>query len=81
MIQTNDLLSLSYYELAPFTGSDKALRYRIEKKETDGSKQLLATAWKTPLAFDYTPDEDKQTKLADFSKEGLADLTDWLNSL
>lgn len=79
MIQASDLLSLSYYELAVFTGSFGSLRYRIEKQDIDDKNSLLVTAWNTPLAFDHTPDEDKETYSTQFSVEGLSDIADWLN--
>lgn len=80
MIQPKDLLSLSYYELAVFTGSDNGLRYRIEKHTEEDTKTLLATAWNGPFAFDHTPAGDMETFTADFSPEGLVMITDWLNS-
>ena len=81
MVERNRLLSLSFYEKSPFTGSDGLLRYRIEKTETDGKKQLLASAWFGEFAFDHTPDEDKSTHTSDFSEEGLSALCDWLNEI
>lgn len=80
MVKRENLLSLSYYEFYPFTGSDSGLRYRVEKTENDGDKQLLATAWRSPLAFDYTPDEDKATFQAEFSNDGLTAIAEWLNT-
>lgn len=81
MVKRKNLLALSFYEAYPFTGSDNGLRYRIEKSENDdGSKQLLATAWHSPLAFDYTPEENKTTYLAEFSDDGLTAIADWLNT-
>lgn len=80
MVKRENLLSLSYYEFYPFTGSDNGLRYRVEKKENDGNKQLLATAWRSPLASDHTPDEDKATFSVEFSSNGLEAITEWLNT-
>ncbi len=79
MVERNRLLSLSYYEKAPFTGSDKTLRYRIEKQESEEGKQLLVYAWNGPYAFDHTAKEEMTTHFADFSDEGLSDITSWLN--
>ena len=80
MVKRENLLALSFYEKYPFTGSDNGLRYRIEKKEYDNEKKLCATAWRSPLAFDYTPGEDKTTFLADFSDDGLVAVAEWLNT-
>ncbi|MBR1629631.1 MAG: hypothetical protein IJ679_10280 [Lachnospiraceae bacterium] len=80
MIDKNHLLTLSYYEKAPFTGSDAGLRYRIEKTSIDGEAKFLATAWRGPFAFDHTPDEEKTTHTASFSDEGLESIVAWLNT-
>ncbi len=80
MVERNRLLSLSYYEKAPFTGSDKALRYRIEKQENEEQKQLIVYAWNGPYSFECTPREEMTTHLADFSNDGLDDIADWLNN-
>ena len=81
MVERNRLFPLSFFEKSPFTGSDKRLRYRIEKQESDGEKHFLVTAWHGEFAFDYTPEEEKVTRNAPFSEEGLDEITDWLNGL
>ena len=51
MVDVKDMLQMSYYELAPYTGSDGEIRYRIEKVlqgEGEDEKKLLAAladAW------------------------------------
>ena len=80
MVERNRLLSLSYYEKAPFTGSDRSLRYRIEKHETEGNKQLIVYAWNGLYSYECTPHEEMTTHLADFSDDGLDDIVSWLNN-
>ena len=82
MIDRGRLLSLGYYKkAASFTGSDKNKRYRIEKFREEESEvdQLKATIWPGPFSFENTPDESKQSKLAEFSEDGLLELVSWMN--
>lgn len=79
MIERHDILSLGFLALSPFTGSDKDLRYRIEKISRDDNDHLLASAWIGPFSFDNTPEDQIKTKEADFSDEGIVQLVNWLN--
>ena len=79
MIEKKDLLSLEFYKKAPFTGSFKNMRYRIEKSE-DGAF-LIATTYPQPFCFDVTPDDQKTSESFEFSDEGLGAVCDWLNSM
>lgn len=79
MVDKKDILSLGYLALAPFTGSDASLRYRIEKVNVDGEDYLQASAWNGPFSFDNTPEEEIRTKQSDFSDDGVQLLVDWLN--
>ncbi len=84
MIERNRLLSLGYYKKAPsFTGSDGNKCYKIEKYTEEGSDtpQFKATIWHGPFSSENTPDDAKQTKLADFTEDGLESLVEWMNSL
>ena len=84
MIDRSRLLSLGYYKKAPsFTGSDKNKCYKIERFRQEDSEidQFMATIWPGPFSSDSTPDDKKQTHLADFSEEGLQELVDWMNSV
>lgn len=84
MIDRTRLLSLGYYKkAASFTGSDKNKCYKIERfREEDSETDMFkATIWPGPYSSDSTPDEMKQSKLADFTEEGLLELVDWMNSL
>lgn len=84
MIDRSRLLSLGYYKkAASFTGSDKNKCYKIERfREEDSEVDLFkATIWPGPFSSENTPDEQKQSKLAEFTEEGLMELVDWMNSL
>lgn len=85
MIQRKDLLALNFYKKSPFTGSDGNMRYRVEKIEQENGDEapaqvfLQATVWPGPYAFAKTDESKKVRHKADFSDEGLCELTDWMN--
>ncbi|SDB25545.1 hypothetical protein SAMN02910298_01286 [Pseudobutyrivibrio sp. YE44] len=84
MIDRGRLLSLGYYKkAASFTGSDGPKCYKIERfREEDSEEdQFKATIWPGPYSSDNTPDDQKQSRLAPFTEEGLAELVDWMNQL
>ena len=84
MVNVKDLLQMSYYELAPFTGSDGDKRYRIEKiVEGEGDeavKRLQVILWHGMFSFDNTPDEDKICHTEEFSYDGLTSIAEWINN-
>lgn len=49
--------------------------------EIEQIKKLKATIWPGPFSFENTDDDKKQSKLEEFSEEGLQALVDWMNSL
>ena len=80
MIKRSDLLALSFYEKSPFTGSDKGMRYRVEKVTDEANEAFFqATVWREPFAFDHTPDEEKTVHREAFSEDGLLELITWMN--
>lgn len=79
MIVRSDLLALDYYKKAVFTGSEKGMRYRVERIEEDETPFFLATVWPEPYNFVTTPDEQKTSSREEFSEEGLLLLIDWMN--
>lgn len=84
MIKRERLLSLGYYaKAASFTGSDGNKCYKVEKvvDEESGEKSLKATVWPGPFSSENTPEEKKQSSLADFSEEGIVSLCEWMNSI
>lgn len=80
-MKRQDLLSLSFYEHSPFTGSIGKLRYKIEKSEDQGNKTLTATIWHGEFAFDHTSDSEKTSKIFEFSEEGMENIAAWINGL
>lgn len=90
-MERKDLLSLNFYNKSEcFWGSEKGIRYKVEKftepadtEDDDGTKKeplLKVTLWPEPFNFDNTPDEQKQTALFPFSEEGLLSVTDHINN-
>ena len=93
MINRPELLALEFYKSRPFKGSDKGIRYMIqkdtveipseaEKQEGDSaeeSKPETKTVLTEPFCFEVTPDEKKGSKQFEFSEEGLCDAISWLN--
>ena len=41
--------------------------------------QISATIYPGPYCFEVTPDDEKETKLFEYSPEGLTETVDWLN--
>lgn len=88
MIKYEDTLSLNFYNYGnPFTGSCQGMRYRIIKqkaaKDDEGNviqqEGLLVSLWPEPFSFDRTDEEQKVTRLFDFSQEGKQQAVDWMN--
>ena len=84
-------MTLTFYEREHFSGSDRGIRYRIEKyveevpedNSEDTKKpapQLKVTVWPEPFSFENTDDNDKKSALFPFSEEGLNEVTDFINS-
>ena len=82
MVERKELLSLGYYKMTCFKGSDKDMRYLIEKHEDKeaGIKNLKATRWFGPLCYEATDPAIMESFEVPFEEEGLQAITDWLNS-
>ncbi len=90
-IGRSELYNIHFYEKAPFSGSLRAMRYRIEGIEAESAaddtanepgaeaKQLLVTVWPGPYNFDTTDDAQKVTARFPFSNEGLDEVAEYLN--
>lgn len=63
------------YKKTRYTGSFHSMRYLLALK--DG--QISATIYPGPYCFEVTPDDEKETKLFEYSPEGLTETVDWLN--
>lgn len=86
-MERKDLLALTFYEREHFSGSDRGIRYRIEKfieelpEDSEKPKpQLKVTIWPEPFSFENTDEEHKKSALFPFSEEGLHEVTDFINS-
>lgn len=44
MVNRKDLMSLGFYKLSPYTGSDGNMRYRIEKKRRHDKARMRGLA-------------------------------------
>lgn len=85
-IRNEDIFNLNFYNYGkPFTGSFQGMRYRIikteEKREGEekGDENLLATVWREPFSYDAVPDEEKESRLFEFSEQGRISVVEWLN--
>ena len=79
MIQPQELFNIRFYAKEKFHGSYKGMHYRIEKLEEDDTKKLRVTTWPGPYNFDTTDDALKESRLFEFSNEGLEQACDYLN--
>ena len=95
MVTRSELLALEFYKLRPFKGSDRGLRYMIQKEtvekpcenaEAAGEETvketetvLMTYLWPEPFCFEATPDDKKMKKYFEFSEEGLVMAVDWIN--
>lgn len=77
-MKRKDLLSLNFYKKSPFTGSEKGIRYKIEKSEEE---KLVAWIWPEPFAFNETEDALKTSRTFEFSENGLEEITSWINEV
>ena len=75
-IDLSGVFSLAYIKKTRYTGSFHSMRYLLALK--DG--QISATIYPGPYCFEVTPDDEKETKLFEYSPEGLTETVDWLNS-
>ena len=79
MVKRSELFALDYYKKAVFTGSDKNMRYRIERVGDDDVCKLQATVWEGPLNYEKTAEEKKTRHLEEFSEAGLEACAAWIN--
>lgn len=81
-LRRDQILSLEYYNYKGiFTGSMKAMRYRIEKIEEEENKFFLVHIWQGPYNFDVTSKEEMRKKEFPFTEEGAEEVTDWINKI
>ncbi|MBO7339018.1 MAG: hypothetical protein J6U66_03005 [Lachnospiraceae bacterium] len=81
MIFREDVLSMEYLKKTEYTGCHQGMRYRLEKKENEEGKKLLATVWPEPFNFFTTPEEQKIRQEFSFDEDGVVDAIAWMNDL
>ncbi|MBO5987202.1 MAG: hypothetical protein J6X14_06535 [Lachnospiraceae bacterium] len=81
MIVREDVLSMEYLKKTEYTGCHQGMRYRLEKKENEEGKKLLATVWPEPFNFFTTPEEQKIKQEFSFDEDGVVDAIAWMNDL
>ncbi|MDD6058323.1 MAG: GNAT family acetyltransferase [Clostridiales bacterium] len=79
MIQTEDILNMNFYERGKFTGSQKGMRYLIEKSKEQEDAVFQVIVWPGPYNFEATPDEAKTSAVFPFTLAGKQQVVDWLN--
>ena len=80
MLTRSDFLSLNFVKKEDYPGSYKGLRYMLHKAEVDEETNLQIYIWPEPFCSDATPDEQKKSKMFEFSEDGLAEGIEWMNS-
>ena len=81
MIKRADILGIPYLKNTTFTGSHEGMRFRFALVKTEEEEYLEVSAWEAPYAFDFTPEEKKQSTKVAFSEEGICEGVDWLNEV
>ncbi len=81
MITRQNVMPVNFLKKENFTGSDRGMRYRMEKGEADGEEALVVTVWPEPYGFDATPEEQKTRARFAFSEEGIEAGVQWLNEM
>ena len=90
-ILEKNLHSLVYYEYGEaYFGSYRGMRYRVAREPLSNvhfvppAKRdpavLRVTIWPEPFGYASTPGEEKTVKDFEFSEEGLAQITPYLNA-
>lgn len=81
-LRREQILSLEYYNYKGiFTGSIKAMNYRIEKIDEEEKKSYLVHIWQGPYNFEVTSKEEMRKKEFPFTDEGAEEATDWINEV
>lgn len=79
MLSREDFLSLNFVKKEDFTGSHRGMRFMLHQETVEEEKKLKAYIWSEPFGFEATPDEEKISRLFEFSEEGLSQAIDWMN--
>lgn len=76
-ISLQGMFSLALVKKERFCGSHREMRYMLCME--DG--QIKANVYPEPYCWEVTPDDQKEAKLFEFSQDGIAQATDWLNRI
>lgn len=79
MLSREDFLSLNFVKKEDFTGSHRGMRFMLHQETVEEEKKLKVYIWSEPFGFEATPDEEKSSRLFEFSEEGLSQAIDWMN--
>ncbi|HOO28484.1 MAG TPA: hypothetical protein PLU43_08460, partial [Lachnospiraceae bacterium] len=80
MIDRKQILSFSHYKKGKaYTGSQKGMRYRIQKKESKGEEQFCVDVWPEPFCFEKTDQKQITEAVFSFSEEGYEQVLKYLN--
>lgn len=81
MIDRSQILSFSHYKKGKaYTGSQKGMRYRIQKKDADDETKFFVWVWPEPFSFEKTDKEQLTETQFPFSEEGYEQVMAFLNS-
>ena len=72
-------MPINFLKKENFTGSDKGMRYRMEKAVDGEETKLIVTAWPEPYGYAATEDEKKDKESFPFTEEGIVAGVEWLN--
>lgn len=79
MITRKDVMPVNFLKKENFTGSDRGMRYRMEKFQKEEDTVLLVTAWPEPYGYDATAEDKKIREEFPFTEEGIVAGVEWLN--
>ena len=79
MLTREDFLSLNFVKKEDFAGSYKGMRFMLHQDPVEEEKKLKVYLWSEPFGFEATPDEQKISRLFEFSEQGLHQAIDWMN--
>ena len=77
ILERKDVMPVSYLKKSPYTGSRKAMRYRMEREEAG----LRVTVWRGPLACLHVPEEEKISEVFSLDEAGIQAAVVWLNRI
>ncbi len=81
MVSYDTLLSLSFLKMSRFTGSERGMRYCVQKAGSDEEPCLEVQIWPGPFGIDQTRPELFQKTSFPFSEEGRRQCVDWINAM